>query len=404
MSTTRVAVIGGGIVGVALARRLSRSGADVTVYEKETGLARHQTGHNSGVIHAGLYYEPGSFKAILCRRGIDMLNDFCDENQIPVERCGKVLAALDERDRGRLAEIERRATANGVPGVRVLDGNELSEIEPNVNGIAGLHSPSTAIVDFAQVTRALGEDAVRHGARIHLGSEVTGITERGAEVLVDTSGIQAPGREAFDLVIVCAGLHSDRVAELAGDTGDPQIVPFRGEYWALRPERRDLVNGLVYPVPDPRYPFLGVHITPRIDGEVLIGPNAVLALAREGYRWKDRSFADLRRIAGSRGFRRFARQHWRTGLSEMRGSLSKHAFMERARAYLPDLDDDDVVRGPSGIRAQAMTREGSLVEDFSIHRLGRVVALRNAPSPAATAALSIAEHLADAALEGTDAA
>lgn len=399
MTVSRIAVVGGGVVGAAVARRLGQvvPDATVTLFEKEETLGTHQTGHNSGVVHAGLYYEPGSDKARLCRRGVDLLTAFCEEHAIAQDHCGKVLVALDELERSRLAEIARRARANGVPGIEILDAEGLHAVEPRVSGIAALHSPSTSIVDFAQVARTLGAVAESHGATLRTGTEVIGIAERGVEVIVESRSGPDTDRTAFDLVILCAGLHADRVAELAGDTAAPRIVPFRGEYWQLRPERRDLVHGLVYPVPDPRYPFLGVHITPRIDGEVLVGPNAVLALSREGYRWSDRSWRDLREIARSRGFRRFARRHWRTGLTEVRGSLSKRVFMQRARAYLPELADDDAVPGPSGVRAQALTDAGALVDDFSIHRLGRVVAVRNAPSPAATACLSIAEHIVDRA-------
>ncbi len=387
----RIAVVGGGIVGVAIARDLVRRGhdLDVVVYEKEDRLAAHQTGRNSGVVHAGLYYEPGSAKATLCRRGVELLTTFCTEHGVRQEHCGKVLVALDEQDRSRLAAIQQRATANGVPGVRVLDGAELREIEPNVSGIAGLHSPSTSIVDFAEVTRALAADAEDHGATFRLRAEVTSIEQGSDTVSVVASG----AAERFDHVVLCAGLQADRVGSLAGDEGEPFVVPFRGEYWQLREDRRHLVNGLVYPVPDPRYPFLGVHITPKVGGEVHIGPNAVLSMAREGYDWGSWSRRDLAELAGEKGFRRFARSHWRTGVVEVWGSLSKRAFVRRARAYLPDLQMSDVVPGPSGVRAQNLTGDGELVDDFRIHRRGRVLSIRNAPSPAATAGLAIAEQV-----------
>lgn len=387
----RIAIVGGGILGVAIARDLVLRAPDleVVVLEKEDHLAAHQTGRNSGVVHAGLYYEPGSAKATLCRRGVDMLTRFCAEHGVRQVHCGKVLVALNEQDRSRLAAIEQKATANGVPGVRVLDSGELREVEPNVSGLAALHSPSTSIVDYAEVTRALAEDARAHGAEIRLGVEVTAIDEGSDGATVVHSG----GEERFDQVVLCAGLQADRVAELAGDDPEPLIVPFRGEYWQLREDRRDLVNGLVYPVPDPRYPFLGVHITPKVDGAVHIGPNAVLALAREGYGWGTWSARDLVELARSEGFRRFARTHWKTGVVEVYGSLSKRAFVRRARAYLPQLELSDVVPGPSGVRAQNLTQDGDLVDDFRIHRRGRVLAIRNAPSPAATAGLAIAEHI-----------
>lgn len=398
MSGKRVAVVGGGIVGTAVARRLLEVEPDlhVTLVEKEEGLARHQTGRNSGVVHAGLYYTPGSLKATLCRRGVRLLQDFCGEHRIAYDERGKVLVALDEVERARLHDIARRASANGVPDVRVLDGGELREIEPHVRGVAGLHSPRTAIVDFPGVTRALGAAITEAGGTVLTGHEVIGIEERNGEVVLTT----AVGHEqAFDRVITCAGLHADRVAALAGHEPDPSIVPFRGEYYLLRPERRDLVHGLVYPVPDPRYPFLGVHLTPRVDGEVMVGPNAVLALAREGYGWGTASARDLRAALAWPGFRSFVRRHWRTGVREMHGSLSRRRFVEAARRYVPELTVDDVVPGPRGVRAQALDRAGDLVDDFRVTRRGRVLAVRNAPSPAATSSLAIAEHIVDLALD-----
>jgi L-2-hydroxyglutarate oxidase LhgO len=392
-----VAVVGGGIIGAAVARRLLQVEPDatVTIYEKEPALAQHQTGHNSGVVHAGLYYAPGSLKAELCRRGRSMLASFCAEQNLPYDECGKVVVALDESELAGLDEIERRSRANAVPGLRRLSAGELNEVEPHVRGVAALHSPHTAITDFAAVTRALADDARASGAAVRLGTAVTAVRHRGDEVLVGTSEGWVP----VDRVIVCAGLHVDRVASLAGDDPDPRIVPFRGEYYLLRPQSRDLVRGLVYPVPDPRYPFLGVHLTRRIDGEVMVGPNAVLALAREGYGWSDVALRDLWATLAWPGFRTFARRHWRTGVVEMRGSLSRRAFVAAARRYVPELSTLDVVRGPSGVRAQALGRDGSLVDDFRLTRTGRVVSVRNAPSPAATSSLAIAERVVAMALD-----
>ena len=392
MPVQRYAVVGGGIIGTAVARRLLARAPDavVTVLEKEDRLAAHQTGRNSGVVHAGLYYEPGSLKATLCRRGVSLLREFCAEKGLPYEEIGKVLVALDGAEQHRLDAIAERARANGVPGVRVIDRAELRELEPHVAGIAALHSPTTAIVDYVAVTERLAEDARKAGATVRTGFEVAGLRSAGGEVVVtSTSGEEV----VADRTVLCAGLQVDRLARLAGDDDAPRIVPFRGEYYALRPEKRALVNGLVYPVPDPRYPFLGVHLTPRVDGEVLVGPNAVLALAREGYRWRDVSPAELAAIARFPGFRRFARQHWRTGLAEMRGSLSKRAYTAAARRYVPELTVEDMVPATAGIRAQALESDGSLVDDFRITRRGAVVAVRNAPSPAATSSLAIAEHL-----------
>ena len=401
MSAPRYAVVGGGIIGAAVAHRLLEvvPDASLTLWEKEDELAQHQTGRNSGVVHAGLYYTPGSLKARLCRRGVSLLHEFCLANEVAYDECGKVLVALDETEKARLDDIEDRARANGVPGVRRLDDEQLREIEPHVRGVAGLHSPTTAIVDFPGVTRALARKVENRGGSVRTGVEVTGLKDTGSAVVLEARHRDGSVEsDSFDLVVLCAGLQSDRVAMLAGADADPPIVPFRGEYYLLRPERRGLVNGLVYPVPDPRYPFLGVHLTPRIDGEVMVGPNAVMALAREGYRWSDVSARDLLAAAAWPGFRRFARQHWRTGVTEMAGSLSRRRFVAAARRYVPELSVDDVMTGPRGIRAQAIGRDGSLVDDFRISGEGRIVALRNAPSPAATSSLAIAEYLVDSVL------
>ncbi len=393
--TERIAVVGGGILGVAVAREIlkRRPDTDVMLFEKENRLASHQTGRNSGVVHAGLYYEPGSNKAVLCRRGVGLLEEFCEQRGIRRIACGKVLVALDDAERARLDNIIERARANGVPGVRIIGADELHELEPHVRGVGALHSPATSIVNFAEVTQALADDAAADGAKILLGHEVVGIRPSNTEVVVTAHSAGGSTEAVFDRIVVCGGLHSDRLAELAGDDPDPVIMPFRGEYYALKPERRNLVNGLVYPVPDPRYPFLGVHVTPRVDGEVLIGPNAVLALAREGYTWGKISIRDVVEVARTPAFWRFARRHWRTGIREMGGSLSKRRFIAAARAYVPELGDDDVVPGVAGVRAQALDSDGGLVDDFRISVRERVVLLRNAPSPAATSSLAIAEHI-----------
>jgi L-2-hydroxyglutarate oxidase LhgO len=378
---------------VAVARRLLEVRPDIaiTLLEKEDRLAAHQTGHNSGVVHAGIYYLPGSLKARLCRRGVGLLAEFCAAHGVAYDRCGKLIVALDETERGRLYALHERAIANGVPGVRLLRQAEMAEIEPCVRGLAGLHSPETAIVDFAAVTRALAADVERLGGEIRLRHDVTGIRHRHREVVVQTPQGDVTG----DAVVLCAGLHTDQLAALAGDDADPRIVPFRGEYYLLRPDRRNLVRGLIYPVPDPRYPFLGVHLTRRYDGEVLVGPNAVLALAREGYTWRDVNSRDVADALRWPGFRRMARRHWRTGVREVTGSLSKRAFVRLARRYVPDLTVPDVIRGPAGVRAQAVAADGSLVDDFRITLRGRVMAVRNAPSPGATSSLAIAEHVVD---------
>jgi (S)-2-hydroxyglutarate dehydrogenase len=392
MGTRRLGIVGGGIVGVALAHRITAMGRDVTVtvLEKEPALAQHQTGRNSGVVHAGLYYVPGSLKARLCRRGVGLLRAFCAANGLAYDECGKVVVALDGGELGRLEAIHERAVANGVPGVRMVGRGELAELEPHVRGVAALHSPHTAIVDFGQVTRRLAAEAAARGAEIRTGVPVRRITQDGGRVAVAVDG----DRLDFDELVICGGLHTDRLARLAGHEGDPRVVPFRGEYYELAPDRRDLVNGLVYPVPDPRYPFLGVHLTRRVDGGVLVGPNAVLALAREGYRWRDLRIGDLAETLAWPGFRRMAARHWRTGVREVVGSLSRRAFCDAARRYVPELRPADLLRARSGVRAQAVARDGTLVDDFRISRRGRVVAIRNAPSPAATSSMAIAEHIA----------
>jgi L-2-hydroxyglutarate oxidase LhgO len=393
----RYGVVGAGILGVAVARRLKQveSDAAVTVLEKEDRIAAHQTGHNSGVVHAGLYYAPGSLKATLCRRGMGLLQDFCAEHRLPYDERGKLVVARDAIESDRLREIERRARANGVPDLRWLDAGELRELEPNVVGVAALHSPRTALVDFPAVARSLAEGVSADGGSVVLGTEVTAIRRVAGEARVRAGGTDY----AFDRLIVCAGLQADRLARLAGDAATPEIVPFRGEYLRLVDSRRDLVRRLIYPVPDPALPFLGVHFTPRIDGSVDIGPNAVLAFSREGYRRADVVLRDVAEIARSRGFHRLARRHWRTGISEMRGSLSHRAFLREARRFVPALRLEDVEPAPAGVRAQAVDPDGSLVDDFRISRLGGVVAVRNAPSPAATSALAIAEHIVSLALE-----
>ncbi|MEU5881975.1 L-2-hydroxyglutarate oxidase [Spirillospora sp. NPDC047279] len=396
---TRIGVVGAGILGLAVARRLGelRPDAAVTVLDKEDRVAAHQTGHNSGVAHAGLYYTPGSLKATLCRRGIGLLKDYCADRGLPYDECGKVVVARSAAELDALAEIERRATANGVPGLRRLASREeIREIEPHAAGVAGLHSPTTAIVDFPAVTRAYADDVAKAGGEVRLGFEVARLRRAGDRVVVVSAG----GEElAFDRLVVCAGLQSDRVARLAGDSAGPAIVPFRGEYYRLVPSRTDLVRGLIYPVPDPRYPFLGVHFTRRVDGGVDIGPNAVLALAREGYRRRDVRPADVWETLRWPGFRRLAARHWKTGVKEMYGSAVKRAFLAEARAFVPELAAADMVPAPAGVRAQAVDPDGALVDDFRIGSIGPVTTVRNAPSPAATSSLAIAEHVAATVLD-----
>lgn len=395
----RIAVVGGGIIGTAVARLLAREhSARVTLLEKEGHLAAHQTGHNSGVVHAGLYYEPGSLKATLCRRGVGLLQDFVAEHGIAYDQCGKVVVALDEVQAERLDALHERSVANGVPGARLVDGDGLREIEPHAVGLRALHSPETAIVDYPAVTQALGGELVDAGGLVRLGHEVTGIADRGSGVRVETRSKGASDGDEYDLVIACGGLQSDRLATLLGEERSPRIVPFYGDYFVLPREQRKIVRGMVYPVPDPRYPFLGVHVTPRVDGVLTLGPNAFLSLGRESYGRRPPVPADVLDVVGFPGFWRFAAANLAAAVRESRTALSSRQFLAEARAYVPDLDTSGAVRGTRGVRAQAMGADGRLVDDFVITGTKRVVLLRNAPSPGATSALAIAEHVVELAL------
>lgn len=392
--TLRVAVIGGGIIGTAVARLLAREhDAAVTLLDKEGHLAAHQTGHNSGVVHAGLYYEPGSLKATLCRRGVGLLREFVDEHDIAYDECGKVVVALDEVQAGRLDALHARAVANGVPGARLVDRDGLREIEPGASGVRALHSPTTAIVDYPAVTRALGAQLTEAGGEVRLGHEVTGLADRGTGVRVETTAKGAADGAEYDLVIACGGLQSDRLAALLGESRSPRIVPFYGDYFVLPREQRAAVRGMVYPVPDPRYPFLGVHVTPRVDGVLTLGPNAFLSLGRESYGRRAPVPADVLDVVGFPGFWRFAAANLPAAVRESRTALSSTQFVAEALKYVPGLDTSGAVRGTRGVRAQAMDDRGRLVDDFVITGTDRVVLVRNAPSPGATSALAIAEHV-----------
>ena len=389
VTASPVGVVGAGLVGLAVARHLAQAQVPVVVFEKETAVAQHQSGHNSGVVHAGIYYLPGSAKATLTRRGVELLSAYCADRGLPWDARGKLVVARDDAETAKLREIERRAAANGVPGVRWLAAGAIRELEPDIAGQAALLSPSTAIVDYPAIARSFAGDIARLGGQVLTGTPVSGVRRGGDDVEVSTPG----GTHRLSRLVICAGLQSDLLATAAGDEAAPEIIPFRGEYLRLRPHARGRVQHLIYPVPDPAYPFLGVHLTPRIDGEVDIGPNAVLALAREGYRRRDVSRAQLSRLARSAAFHRLARRNWRAGLREMRGSVSRKAFLAEARTYLPWLGPGDVMAAPAGVRAQAVDPDGSLVDDFRIHRIGPVTTVRNAPSPAATASLAIAERI-----------
>ncbi|MFD8567350.1 L-2-hydroxyglutarate oxidase [Streptomyces sp. NPDC059639] len=392
-----IGVVGAGIVGLATAREITlrRPGTRVVVFDKEQDVAHHQTGHNSGVVHAGIYYTPGSLKADLTVRGVGLLREYCQEHKLPYREIGKLVMAVREDELDRMNALYERARNNHVPDLRKVAREEIAELEPQAGGIAALHSPRTAITDYPGIARAFAQDIERSGGEVKLGFRVTGITEVPGGIEV-ASGQE---RVSVDRLVLCAGLHSDSVARLARGGPEPRIVPFRGEYMLLKPERADLVRGLIYPVPDPRYPFLGVHFTPRVDGSVEVGPNAVLALAREGYTRTRVSPRDLAGLAAYPGVWRMAARHWRTGIKEYKGSFSPAAFMKDAKLYVPGVGVDDVVRGGAGVRAQALDRDGTLVDDFRLHRAGRITAVRNAPSPAATACLAIAEHIVDAVFE-----
>ncbi len=391
MGVPTVGVIGGGILGLAIGRELGRRrpGTRVEVLEKEDRLAAHQTGHNSGVVHAGIYYRPGSLKAELCTRGRLLLRDYCAEHGLPYDEVGKLVVAVDADELPRLDALERSGTENGVPGLRRLDAAALREIEPHATGLSALHSPATAITDFSAVAHRFAAEIEVAGGRIRLSTEVARIEAAGDGVRLTTSG----GEQRFDRLVVCAGLQGDRLARQVDGEAGPRIVPFRGEYLTVRPAKRDLVRGLVYPVPDPAYPFLGVHFTRRVDGGLEIGPNAVLALRREGYRRRDVSLSDVADTLAWPGFWRLARRHWRTGAAELRGSLSLRAYLRVAQRYVPEIGVADVVPAGSGVRAQAVERDGTLVDDFRISTSGPVTSIRNAPSPAATSSLAIAEHV-----------
>lgn len=393
MTPERIGVVGAGIIGLAVARRLGqlRGDAMITVIDKEVTVGAHQTSHNSGVVHAGIYYAPDTLKAILCKRGSVLLREYCAERGIAFDECGKLVIAVDDSEIAAFDRIQDRAERNQVSGLRRIGREGIRELEPHAVGVAGLHSPRTAITDFPAIAAAYADDVVAAGGQLLLGQPVESIQSRlnGVAVRVGEEEL------IFDRVVICAGLQSDLVAEQAGDDAEPAIVPFRGEYYRLTPSKNYLINGLIYPVPDPNYPFLGVHFTRRIDGHVDVGPNAVLAMSREGYLRRDISPKDLWTTLRWPGFQKLARTHWRMGISEVVGSMSKHQFLKRARTYVPELSDQDVVRASSGVRAQAVDRDGSLVEDFRIHRLGRVLAVRNAPSPAATSSLAIAEYVCD---------
>jgi L-2-hydroxyglutarate oxidase len=388
-----LAVIGAGIVGLAVARELALRHPDaaVVVLEREREIAPHQTGHASGVIHAGIYYRPGSLKAALCVAGARAVYEYCERRGIPAERTGKVIVATEPSELAGLAELERRGNANGVPGLRRIGPDELREIEPHTRGVAALHSPATGVVDFSAVADALAADLDRAGGTIATGCGVRATSAGAGSIAI----VHARGRTRARAAVLCAGAWSDRLAIAAGASPDPRIVPFRGAYLRLRPERRGLVRTSIYPVPDPELPFLGMHLTRDLHGEVHLGPSALMVGARDAYRLSRIRPRDLAQTLAWPGTWRLLGRHWRTAGVELRRGISRRAFVAELRRYLPELRAADVLRGHAGVRAQALGRDGTLIDDFVVSRTERALHVRNAPSPAATSALALAAHIAD---------
>ncbi len=385
-----VAIVGGGIVGLATAMLMleKHPHLKVAILEKEDRIAVHQSGHNSGVLHSGIYYKPGSLKARLCVRGKEALLRFCNEHDIPYKMCGKVIVALNEGELPRLNDLYQRGLTNGVPGVEMIGPERLRELEPHAAGIKAIYSPNTGVIDYVRVAETYARLVRERGGVILTGHEVTGII-KGNPVVLETTG----GDMEADYLITCAGLQSDRLARKTGAPDNLRIVPFRGDYYTLKPEKAYLCNSLIYPVPDPAFPFLGVHFTIRMDGQVWAGPNAVLAFAREGYSRFQLNAGDLLEVLSYRGFHHLARKYWKMGMAEMYRDYSKPAFVAAMQAYVPEVTGDDVIFGPSGVRAQAMAADGTLVDDFSILNARNIIHLRNAPSPAATSSLAIGETI-----------
>jgi L-2-hydroxyglutarate oxidase len=392
-----VAIFGGGIVGVATAMAfLTRAPhTRLVVLEAESELAAHQTGHNSGVIHSGLYYKPGSLKAKTCREGRAALLRFCSEEGVPYALIGKVVVATRREELPALDELERRGQKNGLTGLRRLRSDEVSELEPHAAGVAGLHVPETGVVDYRRVVDAMARRVRQRGGDITTGARVLAVLRRGPDLVLETSA----GDVRTRALVNCAGLQSDRIARLCGVEPGVKIVPFRGEYYTLTPEARELVRSLIYPVPDPNLPFLGVHFTRRIGGEVEAGPNAVLAFKREGYTRTSFSSRDLGEVLGYPGFWRLVRHYWKSGTGEMWRSLSKRAFVRGLRQLIPAVQARDLAPGGSGVRAQALDRAGQLVDDFLLREAPGMIHVLNAPSPAATASISIGETIARRAIE-----
>ena len=392
-----VAIIGGGILGLSTAMQLLERapGWRVAVVEKEDGLANHQTGHNSGVMHSGIYYRPGSHKAQFCVAGLNNMVKFCEENEIEYQQCGKVIVALEESELGRLQDLYERGTANGVPDLEIVGPERLKEIEPHTAGIRALWAPHTGIVDFTKVAAAFADKFQQSGGDIFLGAEVKNIVSASNSVALETT----KGTLQAKHLINCGGLYADKVASMAEEKVGVRIIPFRGEYYTLRPESHYLVSGLIYPVPDPQFPFLGVHFTRNIKGHVEAGPNAVMALRREGYRKRDFNLAESLGNLGYPGFWKMAFKYWKIGMGEIYRSYSRRVFLQDLQRLIPEIKDSDLASGGSGVRAQAVARDGSLLDDFSIIQGQNAIHVLNAPSPGATSSLAIGDHIAGLALE-----
>ena len=392
--TVDIAVIGAGIVGLAVARELRarRPNADLVVLDREGEVAAHQTGHNSGVIHGGIYYTPGSLKARLCVEGSRLMYEYCDQHDIPYERCGKLIVALREDEVPRLDDLQARGIANEVPGLRRLTAPQIRDIEPEAVGVAALHAPNTGIVDYAAVARAIRAELSASGVQFRLGTRVTSIDQSTGTAVVATDGDAVVTRQ----VVVCAGLWADRLARSAGEDADPRIVPFRGAYLRLSPRETPVVNGMIYPVPNPELPFLGVHITKHIDGAVMLGPTAMMVPSRDGYSLGTLRRQDMVESILWPGTWKIAKKFWRVGLREMRMAASKRAFLAESAKYLPTISRNDLDGSVhAGVRAQAVARDGTLVDDFVLSGVGRVTHVRNAPSPAATSAFALAGEIVD---------
>ena len=392
-----VIVIGGGIVGLATAYKLleQKPGLKLRILEKEKSIGLHQSGHNSGVIHSGIYYKPGSMKAKNCRRGVRELLLFCDKFNVQYDLCGKVIVAVNSEEVNRLDALYKRGLENGISDVRIIDSQELKDLEPHATGIKAIHVPSMGIINYTSVVEELARQIIKRGGKIKTKATVKGFVRKASECIVNTQTCDYP----TELVINCSGLYSDKIAQLAGENSSISIIPFRGEYYVLKPESRHLVNSLIYPVPDPRFPFLGVHFTRKIDGSIEAGPNAVFATAREGYRRRDFSFQETWELLTNPGFWKIGRNYWKTGMGEYTRSLFKPLFVKALQNLVPAIQGSDLVPGGSGVRAQAMDRTGKLLDDFCIVQSERFIHVLNAPSPAATASFAIGSKIAAQAFQ-----